>query len=867
MAFNLLSAIHSLRKKDESIEEATVSEGTLQEQVQTSQPKPQALPAHNKFAGNIPVKQVDNKVTLYSHQNEALIKLTEAFQKQGKVKGLLVIPTGGGKTLAAVFWLLKNVINKGQKVLWLAHRHELLNQALDCAIENSRSDVLSQREYFSYRVISGLHDRLINVQKEDDLIIASKDSLTHGLNHFLKTWVYPNRNEIFVVVDEAHHAGAKSYFRLLKQLDNANDKTFRLLGLTATPFRTAKSEKALLLKVFPDDIIYGVDLRTLVSRGILADPIFRELKTPLEISRKLTEKEIKEIKTFDLPSDIAIQIAESSERNNFIVEHYLQHQEIYGQLLVFAINKIHAFTLSSLFQKRGITSDYIVSDTLDMDKMISATSTENAEKLHKFRQGELQVLVNVNILTEGTDLPSVQTVFLTRPTLSTILMTQMIGRALRGRKAGGTDVAYIVSFIDGWRDKISWVNPQRLLEDERGWVDPKDRAKQEHVARLIAINKMKEFASLMDDSINTEAIEAQPFIERVPVGLYSFAILIPDSNGEEVNKLCDILVYDNILSSYVAFISELESIFKEYRLSHFESMPEENLDDLTFYIQHSYFDDTAYRQDIKDILQFYMLNGIVPEYLQLKDRDNYDISKIIQYIWDNDLGEKTKGQYLQSIWNEEKSFWKVFFADNEKFFLRQVQLELDKLSHPNLYVKKKFVQAGVMPEIIDIRKLPLEKIQTSDLSYSRALIQGIYSKNKDEEGFYHSDISDYKSKNRLNFQIDHIQPIAQGGLTVLENLRLITRWENATEGSPRVGEIKNLNEGLKTKENIEEGDYIEDEISKITDEIRILMKEGHVEAALNRINQELAVSADKIEYHLIRTNIMITAKRPDEAFI
>jgi len=65
------------------------------------------------------------------------------------------------------------------------------------------------------------------------------------------------------------------------------------------------------------------------------------------------------------------------------------------------------------------------------------------------------VLVNVNILTEGTDLPSVQTVFLARPTTSTILMTQMIGRALRGEKAGGTATAYIVSFVDHWRDKIA----------------------------------------------------------------------------------------------------------------------------------------------------------------------------------------------------------------------------------------------------------------------------------------------------------------------------------------------------------------------------------------------------------------------------
>lgn len=63
----------------------------------------------------------------------------------------------------------------------------------------------------------------------------------------------------------------------------------------------------------------------------------------------------------------------------------------------------------------------------------------------------MKVLINVNILTEGIDLPQTKTVFLTRPTVSTILMTQMIGRSLRGEKAGGTKEAYVVSFIDDWQ--------------------------------------------------------------------------------------------------------------------------------------------------------------------------------------------------------------------------------------------------------------------------------------------------------------------------------------------------------------------------------------------------------------------------------
>ena len=100
-----------------------------------------------------------------------------------------------------------------------------------------------------------------------------------------------------------------------------------------------------------------------------------------------------------------------------------------------------------------------MSSIKDMITGVTLCREENEKKINAYRVGDLQVLINVNILTEGVDLPKTQTVFLTRPTVSTILMTQMIGRALRGTAAGGTANAYIVSFIDAWDEHIAWVNP------------------------------------------------------------------------------------------------------------------------------------------------------------------------------------------------------------------------------------------------------------------------------------------------------------------------------------------------------------------------------------------------------------------------
>jgi superfamily II DNA or RNA helicase len=83
---------------------------------------------------------------------------------------------------------------------------------------------------------------------------------------------------------------------------------------------------------------------------------------------------------------------------------------------------------------------------------------ENARVLAQFRRNEIDVIINIRMLTEGTDVPDVQTVFLTRQTTSAILLTQMVGRALRGPKFGGTKEAYIVPFIDDWRQIINWAS-------------------------------------------------------------------------------------------------------------------------------------------------------------------------------------------------------------------------------------------------------------------------------------------------------------------------------------------------------------------------------------------------------------------------
>jgi superfamily II DNA or RNA helicase len=325
----------------------------------------------------------------YEHQEEAIKELNakKLDSRSLPFSGLIVIPTGGGKTRLAVRWLLSNVINRHKKVLWIAHRHQLLEQAYRAVRDDAYENVLPNRTNFRFHIISGQHDKPVNIGCEDEFIIASKDSLNKGMGHLLNNWLNYT-DEVFLFIDEAHHAPAKTYRRIIETV-REKSRVFRMLGVTATPFRTAQNEQGLLGELFKNDMIYGIDLQTLIDRDILAKPVFEELKTHLDMTKELTSADIKEIYAFDkLPERIARQIAESSERNKRIVTHYLQKQSEdgqleYGQLLVFAINQIHAIHLNKLFNDElnkffkttgRIYSEYVIADVKDLNTGVNVVS-------------------------------------------------------------------------------------------------------------------------------------------------------------------------------------------------------------------------------------------------------------------------------------------------------------------------------------------------------------------------------------------------------------------------------------------------------------------------------------------------------------
>lgn len=137
----------------------------------------------------------------YPHQKNA-IKNLEIMDELPSYSTLLVLPTGAGKTFTAVYFLLKNAIAKGKKVLWIAHRQFLLEQAGESFRNYTYENLVPFVESYGVRIISGdpEYDRMNDVIPDDEVLIASKDSLGRNLKK-LDKWL-KDEEELYFIIDE-----------------------------------------------------------------------------------------------------------------------------------------------------------------------------------------------------------------------------------------------------------------------------------------------------------------------------------------------------------------------------------------------------------------------------------------------------------------------------------------------------------------------------------------------------------------------------------------------------------------------------------------------------------------------------------------
>ena len=744
-----------------------------------------------KSYGEVFPKQGPNIRMPYAHQKEAM-KCLDTMDQESCYSTLLVLPTGGGKTYTASMWLLKHAIDRKKKILWIAHRQMLLDQAAESFQKFAYTEVIPHISSFCFRIVSGAssHDRTSDIRPEDNLLIISKDSIGRNLER-LDRWL-KGETELFLIVDEAHHSTAKTYRNIIDHVKN-KIPNLKLIGLTATPFRTAESEQGLLARIYSDGIqngravhgdvgiTYQIGLKELINRQILAKPIFESFYTEEAYGETLGMDAWESIQHLDiLPDEVAQQMADSAARNKLIVETYKAKQSEYGQTILFAVNVVHAIQLTALFKKAGISADYIVSSIKDAVTGVSISREDNEKKLNEYREGKLQVLINVNILTEGVDLPKTKTVFLARPTVSTILMTQMVGRALRGTAAGGTSSAYIVSFIDHWNENIAWVNPESLFDGNNDFQDNEtERSKRD--LRMIAISKIEEFASILDDSIDTTALERIPFEQRIPIGMYAFSYL--EENG--MDHAYQVMVYNSTQDAYRQLMESLPSLFSSFGATE-EYLQKEQLNEMERQCRDTFFCGELVPpyepRDVLNILKYYAQYEAAPQFYTFAevDRSKLDVTAIAQHIWDEDMGQRKKSEYIDSIWNSSDDNMLRLFFGRKLYFLRQLDIELMKIAHSSdLYEDQ---ESNVKFGMRSLEDLPLHEIGKINPLLEKELRDQTFEHAKNELGEYRCACCGKTDRSRISFQVDHIIPMNRGGKSTLGNLQILCRRCNGVKG-------------------------------------------------------------------------------------
>ena len=331
-------------------------------------------------------------IELRPYQNEALEAIEEC-EKDGTLRQLVSLPTGTGKTIL----FCTAAKRRNGRTLILAHRDELIQQAVDkleMVWDNvSAGIVKAERNETDKQVIVG---SVQTVSRENRL-----EQLPTDFD--------------FIITDEAHHGAAATYKRIydylgIMPLDGEDIQSNALhLGVTATPERT---DKIGLDDIF-DEIVYHRNIQDFIP-DYLCD---------LRCVILMTYINIDGVETWagDLRTEQLSALLNTANCNELIVSAWKEHAM--GRLtLCFTTDVAHARDLCCAFQEAGIDAAWVCGET---------PLSERRDILAKFAQREIEVLTNCAVLTEGFDCPPLDCIVLARPTKSTLLYTQMIGRGTR----------------------------------------------------------------------------------------------------------------------------------------------------------------------------------------------------------------------------------------------------------------------------------------------------------------------------------------------------------------------------------------------------------------------------------------------------
>ena len=344
-------------------------------------------------------------VELHNYQEDLLDQVEAALDNDPKARVMMQLPTGGGKTEIAG-QLLKRRLTDGRKAVWVTHRRELTEQTCNRLI---RADVPAKVEKSWNTDIPAAP-----VVPDGVTILMDRTLANRTADNYV--WSRYGSDDL-MIVDEAHHAPAAGWERIMEQWPG------QVVGMTATPWRLSTKEGFDHLF---GKLICGPQVADLQTDGYLCKA--RVIAPPYEY--RILGGELGWDGDYK-PGDIAL--ANSGRRDVMTARALKFWQEHAGdrkKSIVYAVSVNHARNLKVLFDDEGILSGIVLGSTVQKQ-------AERNRAIDEFRYGNLQVLVNVAVVTEGFDVPEASCIVITRPTLSLALYMQMVGRGLRSKDDGG----------------------------------------------------------------------------------------------------------------------------------------------------------------------------------------------------------------------------------------------------------------------------------------------------------------------------------------------------------------------------------------------------------------------------------------------
>ena len=398
-----------------------------------------------------------NVIKLFDYQEDMKERIEKALRLHRSV--MAQMPTGTGKTVLLASVVESFLREHSNCNVWIvAHRRELVSQireTIERVFSKTHPSSLTIKEDFSNHPVnsSKITPSLFTLKEgstshPDPLTLrgeggnrptrcseplrskvggpskVSPDCLSaSAFNVPIKAvsiqWLSKHYDEIeeepgMIVIDEAHHALAKTYKEMWERFPNA-----KFLGLTATPCRLNGKGFTELF----DILVQSWSVPEFISKGRLATYDFVSIK-----SDGVTQRLIDSLQKRGADGDYQNKEMDMLLNKKPSIERLYRSLEEYGKDrkgIVYAINISHAQKITKLYQENGVKAIAIDSKT---------PATERQQDIEAFKKGDIQVLVNVDIFSEGFDCPDVEFVQLARPTLSLAKYLQMVGRGLRVAK-------------------------------------------------------------------------------------------------------------------------------------------------------------------------------------------------------------------------------------------------------------------------------------------------------------------------------------------------------------------------------------------------------------------------------------------------